>query len=235
MYSDTQRTYAAEARQYAPEQRHERPDDQRRHDRADADAPQPPEKQQRQRGCDDDERHVEYELHAAEVFARRLCEHAHDPLAGHGDDVRRDLDADAAGENGAAEQHAPAAREPPGRVQPAQRGHTHVEEGAEEHVRRDLQQLHGREIPPLDGDLDQDKHCVHKEGEAAEAQREAQTEHVRQARDLRRAEAALRDEGDAERVDEQTEREKEVAQGDFPGVFAAWRGGHGHSSFSKIR
>ena len=108
-----------------------------------------------------------------------------------------------------------------GRVQPAQRGHAHVEEGTEEYVRRDLQQLHGREIAPLDGDLDEDEHRVHKEGEAAEAQREAQTEHVRQARDLRCTEAALRDEGDAERVDEQTEREKEVAQGNFFGVLAA--------------
>lgn len=38
---DGQRADAAEARQHAAEQRHERPDDQRRHDRADADALQP--------------------------------------------------------------------------------------------------------------------------------------------------------------------------------------------------
>ena len=96
-------------------------------------------------------------------------------------------------------------------LQPGQQVHAHVDESAEDDVDRDLQELDRLKSPAQQHDLPQDIDKIEDEREFAERDREAQAEHIGDARDGRGAQGCLRDERDAERVDQHAQDKPQVA------------------------
>ena len=177
-----------------------------------ADARQRPERKQ---AGQRHQRQVEPELHVAEFAVKPPRDDPHEVLAGRHGDIDLDLQRDADGQHDAPDKQAGDLPGVVSGIEPTERGHRPVDEAAEAERDGNLEQEDAQVLLQLgarhQGELQHDEQQVHDDGPLAHGHRGEHAQHVGNARDGRRAEQGLRDQGDAERIDEQRDDEEQVA------------------------